>query len=120
MSEIKFGLLDLSDQPKDNEVVPLSDRLATFSAQRERRVLDVIASDAAAAQHGFTSRESSNPIASADAVRGRRRRATPAEPTRHLAIRLGSSEYNRFVAYADRYQLTYQDALAKLLDNVAE
>lgn len=120
MSESKFGLSDFSDEPKETEVVPLSDRLATFSAQRERHVIDVVALDAAAAQHGFTSRERSDATTSMNAGRGRRRRATPAEPTRHLAIRLGSSEYDRFVAYADRYQLTYQDALAKLLDNVVE
>ena len=43
--------------------------------------------------------------------------AVPLEPTRHLAIRLVSSEYDRFVAYADRHQLTYHDAISRSLDS---
>ena len=51
---------------------------------------------------------------------GRRRRAVPAEPVRHLAVRMIQSQYDRFVGYADRYQLTYHDAIKKLLDAAGE
>jgi len=67
--------------------------------------------DAAAAAHGFVSREQT-------VNRPRRRRIAVAEPTRHLAIRLPESQYNRFVLYADRLKLTYHDALRQLLDQV--
>ena len=39
-----------------------------------------------------------------------------ARPTRHLAIRLSASAYNRFVAYADHHKLTYHEALIRLMD----
>jgi hypothetical protein len=35
---------------------------------------------------------------------------------RHLAIRLPVSQYDRFVAFADRFKATYPEALKKLLD----
>jgi hypothetical protein len=44
----------------------------------------------------------------------------PAEPVRHLAVRMIQSQYDRFVGYADRYQLTYHDAIKKLLDVAGE
>ncbi len=111
----KFGLLD-DDSAPTNVPAPqpsLSDRLNQFRPVERRPVLDVKASDAAAAAHGFVSREVAPP-------RIRRRRAPVLEPTRHLAIRLTESQYNRFVAYADRAQLTYHDALAQLLDEAGE
>jgi hypothetical protein len=115
----KFGLAD--DDAVDTSMPPtsLSDRLAAFPVVQPRARLDLAAVDAAAAPHGFVSREAT-PVVAEGKPLGRRRRAIPAEPTRHLAIRIVSSQYNRFVAYADRYQLTYHDALKKLLDVAGE
>jgi hypothetical protein len=113
----KFGLMD-DESSAPPLASSLTERIAMFSPVRPRQQVDLAAADAAAAQHGFVSRE----IAEIPdtKVRGRRRRAVPSEPTRHLAIRLSSSAYDRFVAYADRQKLTYHDALTRLLDTVGE
>lgn len=110
----KFGLLDDEEDAEPS----LAQRLSSFAAVRPRVLADLEAIDAAAAQHGFVSREA----APAAELRpsGRRRRAVPSEPTRHLAIRLPASGYDRFVAYADRKRLTYHDALLALLDGLGE
>ena len=113
----KFGLLD------EEEAVPvvatMAEKLAQFPRVTPRPAIDLAAADAAAARHGFTSRESPEPQVP-EPAHTRRRRAIPAEPTRHLAIRLTASAYARFVAYADRHQLTYHDALGQLLDDCGE
>jgi len=111
----KFGLLDPEDEAQSADT-SLADKLAAFPVVKARVGLDLAAIDAAAAVHGFVSREAS--VAAVPLTR--RRRAIPAEPTRHLAIRLSSSAYNRFVAYADRHQLTYHDALSRLMDTAAD
>ncbi len=110
----KFGLVE-----EEEEGGSLTDRLATFSAVRPRLAVDLAAIDAAAAPHGFISRESGG---GGEGTRpaGRRRRAVPSEPTRHLAIRLTESGYNRFVAFADRKKLTYHEALLQLLEQAGE
>ena len=115
----KFGLLDDDDPPATpTPTATISDRIATFPPIRSRGAIDFAAIDAAAAPHGFVSRESSEVRDSRSA--GRRRRAVPSEPTRHLAIRLNEGAYDRFVAYADRYKLTYHEALIRLLESVGE
>jgi len=105
----KFGLLD----DEEDVTPPLADRLAAFPVVSPRPAVDLAAVDAAAASHGFVSREAAPLPVQPPA---RRRRAIPSEPTRHLAIRLTASAYDRFVAYADRYKLTYHDALVQLMD----
>jgi hypothetical protein len=105
----KFGLLDAEDEPQTG--ASLADKLAAFPVVKPRAAVDFAAMDAAAASHGFVSREAI-PLKET-----RRRRAIPAEPTRHLAIRLTSSAYDRFVAYADRHKLTYHEALIQLMDS---
>jgi hypothetical protein len=116
----KFGLLDDEDPPATPARNPsLSDRIASFPPIRSRGSVDFAAIDAAAAPHGFVSREAA-PGAHDNRASGRRRRAIPSEPTRHLAIRLNESAYERFVAYADRYKLTYHEALIRLLEIVGE
>lgn len=116
----KFGLLgDEGEDVAVEEGDSLSDKLSAFPSVRPRAPIDLQAVDAAAAPHGFISREKSASPPSPTAL-GRRRRAIPAEPARHLAIRLVASQYDRFVAYADRYQLTYHDAIKKLLDSAGE
>ena len=112
----KFGLMDEGETAAPETT--MAEKLAQFAPVRPRPVIDLAASDAAAAAHGFTSRES-GPAAPVAPLQ-RRRRAIPAEPTRHLAIRLTASGYARFVAYADRHKLTYHDALAQLLDQCGE
>ncbi len=115
----KFGLLEDDDaESNTSRATTIGDRIATFSPVKPRGNLDLAAIDAAAASHGFVSRDSSEQTEAS--VMRRRRRAVPSEPTRHLAIRLNSSAYNRFVAYADRYKLTYHDALVRLLDSTGE
>ncbi len=113
----KFGLLeeDVAEHPR---TPTLSETIATFPTATARTSVDLSASDAAAARHGFVSREAGEIID--NRPQGRRRRAVPSEPTRHLAVRLTASAYDRFVAFADRHKLTYHDALVNLLDKAAE
>ena len=115
----KFGLLDESD-PDPMQDGTLTERLAAFPNVKPRPSPDLAAIDAAAALHGFVSRESEPPAPPRPLPTGRRRRAIPSEPTRHLAIRLTASAYDRFVAYADRQQLTYHDALIELMNTAGE
>jgi hypothetical protein len=112
----KFGLLD--DTEEAEAAGPsIADKLASFPVVKPRvGKVDLAAVDAAGAAHGFVSRE----VAAVEEPVSRRRRAIPAEPTRHLAIRLTNSAYNRFVAYADREKLTYHEALVLLLDTCGE
>lgn len=120
----KFGLMH-NEEPQDSaaDLARLDEKLAAFPPVSPRQRIDVAAVDAAAAEHGFVSREpASAPPAPAMpgnwpiSHSGRRRRIAQTEPTRHLAIRLTLSQYDRFVAYADRHQVTYHDALSRLLD----
>ena len=113
----KFGLLQ-GDDSESSDASTLTDRLATFPPVRPRPSIDLADFDAAAAAHGFVSREAALP--SEIPLTGRRRRAVPSEPTRHLAIRLTTTAYHRFVAYADRQRLTYHDALSRLMDAAGE
>ena len=107
----KFGL-ESDGSRGDDEARDLATRLAAFPPAAPRPRIDLPEVDAAAAAHGFISRES-NPYPTA--AQGRRRRLGRIEPTRHLAIRLPVTLYERFVEFADDHQLTYHDALAKLL-----
>ena len=113
----KFGLIDDTDdavEPSERKI-----DLSGFAPVQKRSPIDLAQVDAAAAPHGFVSREAT-PILPEAAMPGRRRRAVPAEPVRHLAVRMIQSQYDRFVGYADRYQLTYHDAIKKLLDAAGE
>jgi len=107
----KFGLDD-EDQKPDSPDQKID--LSSFSAVRKRIPIDLDEVDAAAAPHGFISREARPKVI--EPVGSRRRRAVPPEPARQLAVRLVESQYERFVSYADHYQLTYHDAIKKLLD----
>jgi hypothetical protein len=121
MERNKFGLMDDDVSESSGASQTLSEKLTAFPAVRARAPIDLAAVDAAAAPHGFVSREAtSSPVQAVP--HGRRRRAVPVptEPTRHLAIRLVESQYNRFLAYADLHKLTYHDALKKLLDGAGE
>jgi hypothetical protein len=115
----KFGLLhedDVLAQARTSE--SFAERLASFPVVAPRHSIDLAAADAAAAPHGFISREVPATVATLPPTSGsRRRRLAPVQPTRHLAIRLTAPQYDRFVAYADKHKLTYHDALARLLDN---
>lgn len=117
----KFGLLhdeDVSDEPTASE--SFAEKLASFPVAAPKHRIDVAAADAAAAPHGFTSREPGPSSAATAPSISRRRRIVPVEPTRHLAIRLTTTQYDRFVAYADRHKLTYHDALTKLLSQAQD
>ena len=115
----KFGLVSDEEDLLQTTNTSLSDILASFPAAAPKHRIDVAAMDAAAAPHGFVSREAASTTPPQARV-SRRRRINPAEPTRHLAIRLTESQYERFVAYADRFKLTYHDALSSLLDKVID
>lgn len=115
----KFGLVSDDEDLVQETNASLSERLASFPAAAPKHRIDLAAMDAAAAPHGFVSRESAS-IAVPQVKLSRRRRINPVEPTRHLAIRLTETQYERFVAYADKYKLTYHDALASLLDKAVE
>ena len=114
----KFGLLDESESGPE-EAESFSEKLASFPLATPKHRIDIAAIDAAAAAHGFVSREAV-PLPPPVQLSGRRRRVVPVEATRHLAIRLAESQYDRFVAYADRHRLTYHDALARLLDRAQD
>lgn len=113
----KFGLID-----DPNDAIERSEGkidLSGFAPVKKRSPIDLAEMDAAAAPHGFVSREAV-PLVVEAAAPGRRRRAVPSEPARHLAVRMVKSQYDRFVGYADRYKLTYNDAISKLLDAAEE
>jgi hypothetical protein len=105
----KFGLVDESDELP--EVAQRKIDLSGFPPVVKRSPIDVARVDAVAASHGFVSREAISPPT-------RRRRTASTESARHLAIRMTETEYKRFVAYADLYELTYSGAIKKLLDLV--
>lgn len=113
----KFGLMDDPQERPDKAEAKID--LSGFTPVRKRLPVNLAEIDAAAAPHGFVSREAGQPAAAAAPV-ARRRRAMPAEPARQLAVRLTESQRTRFLSYADRYQLTYHDAITKLLDDVGE
>jgi hypothetical protein len=113
----KFGLMDDADEINRESEGKID--LSGFAPVQKRSPIDLAEVDAAAAPHGFVSREAA-PVATETAAPGRRRRAVPAEPTRHLAVRMVVSQYDRFVVYADRHKLTYHDAIKKLLDAAGE
>ena len=113
----KFGLIDDPDDVVERSEGKID--LSGFAPVQKRFPINLAEVDAAAAPHGFVSREAV-PAAAEAPTPGRRRRAVPSEPTRHLAVRMVKSQYDRFVGYADRYKLTYHDAIIKLLDTVGE
>jgi hypothetical protein len=114
----KFGLID--DPNDDIERSEGKIDLSGFAPVKKRLPIDLAEMDAAAAPHGFVSREAVPVIIQSTGTPDRRRRAVPAEPARHLAVRMVHSQYDRFVGYADRYKLTYNEAITKLLDAVGE
>lgn len=105
-----FNLPDLRPG-QDASPTPQPDlfaRLASFKPSPPRRI-DTAAVDAAAAPHGFTSREPSPPT---------RRRVAPREDRpKNLGIRLSVAEKDRFMAFADKHQIpNYSEVIVLLLD----
>ena len=115
----KFGLLD-EEEAKETDPSSFSEKLASFPSAAPKHRIDIAAMDAAAAPHGFVSREAGTFSSPVQLAQGRRRRLSSSEPTRHLAIRLTTTQYDRFVAFADKHKLTYHDALARLLDSAGD
>lgn len=113
----KFGLTNGSEE--DSTATGDKIDLSGFEPVKKRFPVNLAEIDAAAAPHGFISREVP-PSAPKVIPPTRRRRIGPAEPARQLAVRLSESEYLRFLRYADRYQLTYHDAIQKLLDDAGQ
>jgi hypothetical protein len=109
MSEGKFGFT--SEQPPSEQDLALQFRPTPVS----RKNLAIEEVDRVAEAAGFSSRERGAATAAP-----RRRRSVAPQPSRHLAIRMPESLFNRFLRYADRHQLTYNDAIAQLLDAVKE
>lgn len=101
----KFGL-DMENDAVEEAQSNLASKLANFPPSSPKTTIDLVAVDAAAAVHGFISREAGG---------GRRRRVVPSEPKRQLSIMLPESKFQRFVAYADKHRLTYEEALSRLL-----
>lgn len=113
----KFGLISDADDAPERSDGRID--LSGFAPVQKRSPVNFAEMDAAAAPYGFVSREAA-PAITGGATHGRRRRAVPSEPTRHLAVRMVESQYDRFVGYADRYKLTYHDAIKRLLDAAGE
>jgi hypothetical protein len=106
----------LSEPDKDDPLTQdMSSRLSQFAASKPETRINVAEVDAAAARHGFSSREPGTQLA-APPSSGRGRRKVAKEPTRDLSFRLGYSEMDRFQAFADQHKLTYQKAVVMLLD----
>lgn len=112
----KFGLMDDSDELDEGADGKID--LSGFAPVKKRSPIDVVEMDAAVAPHGFISREST-PVP-VEFGRQRRRTASPRTATRYLAIRMDEPQYVRFLRYADRYELTYHEAIKKLLDAAGE
>jgi hypothetical protein len=106
----KFGL-DLEPESSAAPVSDLASKLANFPPSTPKTAIDLKASDAAAASLGFVSRE---------ATPRRRRRVVPSEPKRQLSILMPVSKYERFVGYADRHRLTYEEVISRFLETVAD
>lgn len=102
----KFGL-DLGPEPTAQPVADLASKLANFPPSSPKTGIDIKAADAAAAPLGFVSRE---------ATPRRRRRVVPSEPKRQLSILMPVSKYERFVAYADRHRMTYEEVISRFLE----
>jgi hypothetical protein len=102
----KFGF-DPEDDPMEASKSDLANRLASFPPSAPKTAIDLVAVDAASAPHGFISRE---------AGKSRKRRVVPTEPKRQLSVMLPVSKYDRFVAYADRHRLTYEEVISRFLD----
>ncbi len=105
-----FGLPELnSDNSSSSSAEPdLSSRIANFKPTIPRKI-DTAMVDAAAAPHGFTSREPTP---------AKRRRVAPSVPRpNNMGIRLSDGEKSRFVAFADGHRLkNYAEAIVLLLD----
>jgi hypothetical protein len=102
----KFGLeMEPDAAPRSD----LADRLASFPPSVAKTAINLAEVDAAAASLGFTSREA-----------GRKRRVVPSEPKRQLSIMMPVSKYNRFVAYADRHRLTYEETISRFLERATD
>lgn len=113
MSSNKFGLPEEEPAPVEREVGSLNRRIANFQPSQPKNInLEEV--DSAAAPHGFVSREPTFVVNRSETRRPRRKIMT--EPTRNMGIRLGVSQYDRFVAYADKHRLSYHEALIRLLD----
>lgn len=106
----KFGL-DLDPEENKNEKTDLASKLANFPPSMPKTAIDLSAADAVAAPLGFISRE---------ATPKRRRRVVPTEPKRQLSILMPVSKYDRFVAYADRHRLTYEEVISRFLEQVKD
>lgn len=105
MAEGKFGFLpEEADESSD-----LALQFEPTPIVRGRNVAEV---DRAAAAAGFVSREAitetSTPV--------RRRRSAGPPLTRTLSVRMTEAQFTRFLTYADKYELTYTDAIVRLLD----
>lgn len=109
MSESKFGFTP--EEPPSERDLALQFQPTPIS-RKNLAIQDV---DRVAEAAGFSSRER-GPAAAAP----RRRRSLAPQPSRHLAIRMPEPLFNRFLRYADRHQLTYNDAIAQLLDVAQE
>lgn len=106
----KFGFEAEEDSigsPKSD----LASKIANFPPSIPKTAIDLKEVDAAAEPHGFVSREVSS--------RGRRR-VVPSEPKRQLSVMMPVSKYERFVAYADRHRLTYEEAISRFLDRAVD
>lgn len=105
----KFGLDDLKeDRTPTDAAEQLSARLSRFpsSTSGSRQNINTAEIDAAAAPHGFVSR---------DPIAPRGRRSIPKEPTKAVGFNLPVSDYERFKAFADRNRVSFQRALGMLL-----
>ena len=89
----KFGLIDDPDDVVDRSEGKID--LSGFAPVQKRSPIDLAEVDAAAAPHGFVSREAV-PVIAESATSGRRRRAVPSEPTRHFGGAYGEVPIRSF------------------------
>ena len=106
----KFGL-DMEPESSSVVMSDLASKLASFPPSSPKTAIDLAAVDAAGASLGFISREAGS---------GRKRRVVPSEPKRQLSIMMPVSKYDRFVAYADRHRLTYEETISRFMDRATD
>lgn len=105
MAESKFGFIPEQSEP------PQDLALQFQPTPVDRPLHSIVESDQLAEAAGFQSRERNRPPEPP-----RRRRVNREHAARTLSIRMTESQYARFLRYADRHELTYNDSISQLLD----
>lgn len=98
-------------KPKTKQARPSKSRTAKSSGKPKAEAKTKPGTDRLAKAHGFTSREAAQPV-----LLKKRRRVQHSEPVDQLSIRGPVRVLNSFIDYCDTHQLSYWEALEKLVE----